>query len=268
MPLARALGHHRQMRDRHTNLDTWHRALAAALALLASGCHRAIVPLVQPRRSAVALTGGPGTSMVYLARTAASVLAIDLGWWHSRGPIAAALRELDASPAEVTDVFLTHSHRDHIGGWRLLRRSRFHVAQSEQPLLLGARRHEGWVPRLAERVKSSGLPSPNEVTVQTFAHDTTFVFAGDTLRAFIVPGHTGGSTIYLFRGVLFLGDAATHTPWGGFGRARRGYSDDVHASAANLEALWPRLPRDGVRYVCTAHAHCAPYDDAFLRDVR
>ena len=223
---------------------------------------------MRPDSSAVALTGGPGTSMVYLARTGDSVIAIDLGWWRHHGPITAALLELEASPDQVTDVFLTHSHRDHIGAWRLVRRSRFHLAESEKPLLLGSRSHDAWVPRWAERVKPSGLPAPDDIDVRAFARDTTFVFERDTLYAFVVPGHTAGSTVYLFRGVLFLGDAATHTPWGGFGRARRGYSDDVRVAAANLDSLWTRLTAHAVRYVCTAHAHCAVFSDDFLRDVR
>jgi glyoxylase-like metal-dependent hydrolase (beta-lactamase superfamily II) len=250
---------------------TWRvRAIAAsgAVVLALSGCHRAIGPLVRPDSSAVALTGGLATSMVYLARTGDSVIAIDLGWWRHRGPITAALRDLDALPDQVTDVFLTHSHRDHIGAWRLFRRSRIHVAESEKPLLLGARSHDAWVPRWTEWAKPSVLAAPNDVDVRAFARDTTFVFDRDTLYAFVVPGHTAGSTVYLFRGVLFLGDAVTHTPWGGFGRARRGYSDDVRVAAANLDSLWPRLPGDAVRYLCTAHAHCAVFSDDFLRDVR
>jgi hydroxyacylglutathione hydrolase len=239
-------------------------ALVAALA----GCTHGVSSLVQPGASAVALTGGPGASMVYIARTADSVIVIDLGWWHNRGPVTRALRELGASPGQVTDVFLTHSHRDHVGAWRLLRRSRFHVAEAELPLFLGRRRHDGWVPRLAEFVKSSGLPAPNDVEVRAFSRDTAFVFARDTLFAFIVSGHTAGSTGYLFRGVLFLGDAMTHTPWGGFGRARRGYSADVRAASASLASLWSRVPSGAVRYVCTAHARCSAYSDAFLRDVR
>jgi glyoxylase-like metal-dependent hydrolase (beta-lactamase superfamily II) len=232
-----------------------------------TGCSRATAPLVVPKQSVVALTGGPNTSMVYLARTANGVIAIDLGWWGSKRAVARALRQLDAAPSEVTDVFLTHSHRDHIGSWRLVRRSRFHVADAERPLLFGDRRHGGWIPRLAERIKPSGLPRPNEIDVQTFSGDTMFVVARDTLYAFLVPGHTAGSTVYLFRGVLFVGDAATHTPWGGFGPARRGYSDDRALGAASLAALWRRLPAGAVRYVCTAHARCRSYSEDFLRDV-
>jgi glyoxylase-like metal-dependent hydrolase (beta-lactamase superfamily II) len=229
------------------------------------GCGRAISPLVEPTHSAVALTGGPNTSMVYLARTADGVIAIDLGWWRSSHAVAGALRELNAVPGDVTDVFLTHSHRDHIGAWRLLRRSRFHVAAAERPLLFGERRHRGWIPRSVERVKPSGLPRPNDIDVRSFSRDTTFVFARDTLYAYLVPGHTAGSTVYLFRGVLFLGDAATHTPWGGFGPARRGYSDDPARGAASLAALWHRLPPGGVHYVCTAHAHCRAYSEELVK---
>lgn len=245
----------------------WRSIVVAGTAPVILGCARSVSPLVRRSASVVALTGGPNTSMVYLARAGERVIAIDLGWWGSRRAVTAALRELDASPERVTDVFLTHSHRDHIGAWRLLRRSRFHLADAERPLLFGDRPHGGWIPRLAERIRPSGLPRPGDLDVDAFSRDTTFVFGRDTLFAFLVPGHTAGSTVYLFRGVLFLGDAATHTPWGGFGPARRGYSDDAAAGAVNLRTLWLRLPRDGVRYVCTAHGHCARYSAAFMKDV-
>src|ERR671939_76633 len=91
-----------------------------------AGCARAVGPLVQPGCSAVALTAGPNTSMVYLARLDGALIAVDLGWWDAPRKVRQALGELDATPAEVTHVFLTHSHRDHVGAWRLLRRSEFH----------------------------------------------------------------------------------------------------------------------------------------------
>jgi glyoxylase-like metal-dependent hydrolase (beta-lactamase superfamily II) len=106
-----------------------------------------------------------------------------------------------------------------------------------------------------------------EIDVRTFSRDTAFVLGRDTLYAYLVPGHTAGSVVYLFRGVLFLGDAVTRTLWGGFASARRGYSDDARLAAANLATLWPRLPDGAVRYVCTAHAHCHSYSADFLRDV-
>jgi glyoxylase-like metal-dependent hydrolase (beta-lactamase superfamily II) len=244
-------------------------ALHAALgtAALSACAPPAMLPTVAPSAT-IALSGGPNASMVYFARVPNGLIAIDLGWWGAERSVRRALRNLGASPEDVTDVFITHSHRDHVGAWRLVRGSRFHLASAERPAFTGERRHRGWIPRNVERLKRSALPRPGEIDVRTFSGDTAFVFGGDTLRAYVVPGHTAGSTVYLFRGILFLGDAATYTRWGGFAPARRGYSDDARSAARNLDALWARVPRRDVRYVCTAHAKCSALTARFLADVR
>ena len=97
------------------------------------------------------------------------------------------------------------------------------------------------------------------------------VIGKDTLRAYSVPGHTAGSTAYLFRQTLFLGDAVTHSTLGGFGPAKRGFTADRSTAIASLERLWERIPAGAVRYACTAHADCAPYADlvsAVRRDAK
>lgn len=245
------------------------RRFAAVVALAAAGCaapHRSVYRLAVPGRSAVALTGGPNASLIYAARTSAGVLLIDLGWWGHDRALARALAALGAEPADVALVFLTHAHRDHVAAWPAVRRARFHLAAPESARLTGGARPRGWIPRWAERLKPTRLPAPGQLDVRPFASDTAFVFGPDTLRAYVVPGHTAGSAAYLFRGVLFVGDAMTHTRAGGFAPARRGYSDDPRAAKASLAALWRRLPPGGVRHVCTAHARCAPFSPGFLRD--
>jgi hydroxyacylglutathione hydrolase len=248
----------------------WSRKELAAIAWLSliSACGPAPMRPATPAGSAVALSGGPNTSMIYLARVEDGLIAIDLGWWGAERSVRRALHTLTATPENVTDVFITHSHRDHVGAWPLVRRSRFHLADSERPTFVGERDHRGWIPRAIERVKRSAMPRPGEVDVRTFSRDTLFAFGRDTLYAFVVPGHTAGSAVYLFRGTLFLGDAATYRRWGGFAPAKRGFSDDAGIAARSLDALWTRLPARAVRIVCTAHAKCAPLTPELLADMR
>jgi hydroxyacylglutathione hydrolase len=241
-------------------------AIACAAVALGACAPPAARPVLPPG-SSLALSGGPNSSMAYLARVPGGVIAIDLGWWGAERAVRRALRQLRASPGDVTDVFITHSHRDHVGAWRLVRGSRFHLAEGERAAFTGERGHRGWIPRAAERVRRSDLPRHGEAEVRTFSRDTTFTFGADTLHAYVVPGHTAGSAVYLFRGILFLGDAATYTRWGGFAPARRGFSDDPAAAARNLRALWSRIPAARVRYVCTAHAKCSPMTPEFRADV-
>ena len=237
------------------------------LPFVALACSRAIAPLQLPGASAVALTSGANTSMIYLARTTDGVLAIDLGWWGHEAALASALRDLGATPADVRHVFLTHSHRDHIGAWRTVRQARFHLAEAELSRLFGDSAHRAVIPRLVDRLNDPDLPRPGELAIATFSRDTTYLVGRDTLRAYLVSGHTAGTAVYLFRGVLFLGDAVTYSRFGGFAVAKRGYSDNRRAAADNLDKLWERLPREGVRYACTAHARCAPFTQQFIDDV-
>ena len=161
----------------------------------ALACSRAMPPLQLPGASAVALTSGANTSMIYLARTTDGVIAIDLGWWSHENALSSALRELNAAAADVRHVFLTHSHRDHIGAWRTVRHARFHLAAPELSRLLGDSGHRAVIPRLADRLNSPELPRAGELAVTTFSGDSTFTIGRDTLRAYVVSGHTAGTAV-------------------------------------------------------------------------
>ena len=235
-----------------------------ALALAAAGCNSRNPELAEGPRSAVALTGGLNTSMIYVARTDSGVIAIDLGWWGHRGPLTEALGRIRAEPSDVRRVFITHSHRDHIAGWPMVRSARFHMADAERARMLGTAAHQGWMVRVAEGLNSSELPDSTQISVRAFARDTVFVLGSDTLLAYVAPGHTAGSAVYLFRGVLFLGDAVTYLPFRGYRPAKAQFTDDSRQAMASLRALWPRVPLEKVRIMCTAHGECAPFTPDLL----
>lgn len=241
--------------------------VGAVLGLALTGCHHAIPPIHDPPRSVAVTTGGPSGSVVYLAWVEAGVIVIDMGWWDADGAIRDGLSTLGANSSDVLAVFLTHAHRDHVGGWRTLRHAPFWMGVEEIDRFHGIRPYAGSIPRLAAWVKPPERPAPAEVDARGFSADTMFVFGSDTVRAFSVPGHTMGSTAYLFRGILFVGDAVTHSHFTGYGPARRIHSDDPDRARASLEALWPRVASHRPRVACTAHGWCGLFGPEFIDDV-
>jgi hydroxyacylglutathione hydrolase len=241
--------------------------LPLLLATLAGGCVKNLDHLHSRPDTRAIPTAFPWTSMVYVARADTAVIVIDLGWYGAAGALRRELREMGLGPERVTDVFLTHSHRDHIAAWRLVRHARFRMADGEVPLFLEQQRHRDFPSRLAEWVLGNPAPPPDPVRVYGFARDTAFVFGADTLHAFTVPGHTAGSTAYLFRGVLFSGDATVHTHGFGVGPSMRIFTADVHRSRASLAELRRRLEGRRVEWICTAHSKCARNSERYWEKV-
>jgi glyoxylase-like metal-dependent hydrolase (beta-lactamase superfamily II) len=243
------------------------RFLACLLALPLAGCTYHLAEIQEPGRAVAFTTTGPWRSMVYAARTDSGVVVVDLGWAGAGGKLRSRLRGLGVAPGEVTDVFLTHSHRDHIAAWRTVRGARFHLWAPEQPLFEGTKRHVDFPSRVARSNAGDAGPRPGEVDVRAYAGDTTFVIGGDTVRAYPVPGHTAGSAAYLFRGVLFVGDAVARKPLRGYSGADPFFSMDTRLNRRSLIELFARVPMDQVRWICNAHAKCAAPDEHFIRKV-
>lgn len=241
--------------------------LAIALASALGGCTLNLARVASPPESVAFTTAFPWNSMIYAARTEAGVVVIDLGWQRPERALARFLARMDAAPEDVTDVFLTHSHRDHIGGWRAVPHARFHMAVDEVAHFEGRDDHHDLPSRLAELLLGDPAPWPGEVAVRPFSADTLYVFGADTLRAFRVSGHTPGSAAYLFRGVLFAGDAIARSYLTGYQPAMRIFTDDVQGSRESLHALFARIDEFDVQWVCTAHGKCARPTERFRRKV-
>jgi glyoxylase-like metal-dependent hydrolase (beta-lactamase superfamily II) len=135
------------------------------------------------------------------------------------------------------------------------------------PYFTGAAQYQGLVPSGAERVLETERPADSAVTVVALGQDSAFALGSDTVWAYPIPGHTAGSVAYVFRGVLFGGDAVNYRPLVGFQGARPEMSDDPARSRASLAALWPRLEDRRVTSVCSAHAKCAKFDEGMRRDL-
>jgi glyoxylase-like metal-dependent hydrolase (beta-lactamase superfamily II) len=205
--------------------------------------------------------------MIYLARTDSGVIAIDLGWSGYETMLPKALRELAVEPRDVRFVFLTHAHRDHIAAWPLVRQAEFFLGASEIPRLTSDSGYSGWATRMSDEINDYPRPTAGELLLVPIVTDTTIALGRDTVFAFSIPGHTPGSMAYLFRGILFGGDAINWRPGSGFSGARPEFSDSIDQSRESLRALWRRLPLERTRIMCSAHGKCAVADSALRQRV-
>jgi glyoxylase-like metal-dependent hydrolase (beta-lactamase superfamily II) len=238
-----------------------------AFGLWTHGCTKDLQLIQDPPHAVAGTTTGPWASMIYVARTDSGVIAIDLGWTGSEEVLPRLLRSLDASPSDVRFVFLTHAHRDHIASWPLVRQARFVLGAAEPPVFTGAGSYTGWATKMSDEWNEYPRPKPGELSLVPIASDTAIGLGRDTVFAFPVPGHTPGSTAYLFRGIFFGGDAINWRPGSGFQGARPEFSDSVMQSRESLRALWQRLPSRRVRIMCTAHGKCATADSTLRERV-
>lgn len=243
----------------------WRRVLLSAA--LAVGCSHNLDSVQRAPSSAVVTTAGPNHSMIHLSRVEGGVIAVDLGWFGAASALEAGLARLDAGTGDVIAVFLTHSHRDHIAAWPLVRGATFYLASAEIDRFTGQDAHDGWIAKTADVLLEPNLPAPGELTIRSFARDTAFVFGTDTVFAFTLPGHTAGSAAYRIDDVLFLGDAVSRRPFAGYVPAKHGFSDDPARSRRELAALFARLAGHDIRWACTAHGDCGVYDESFRNDV-
>ena len=147
--------------------------------------------------------GGLGWSTVVLLRGQGHVALVDAGTFSMRKLVIDGLAKHGLTPADVTDLLLTHSHWDHSVNWTLFRHARIVLGKVEMDWALKQPWGETPVPELyVERLEK--WPTLVQVV------DGTEVLPGMT--AHIAPGHTPGCLVYVLRGrekdVVFTGDAA------------------------------------------------------------
>jgi glyoxylase-like metal-dependent hydrolase (beta-lactamase superfamily II) len=165
------------------------------------------------------------------------VVLFDAGFRSGR--METALDGLGFTPADVTDVVLTHGHGDHIGALGLFPGARVHALEAEVDLV-------------AEE-------TPGPVVTDTLVDGQTLSFPPHTVEVFAMPGHTSGSAAFLVGGVVLLGDNALITGDGSLEPVAERRSEDPDGAVAALEVLADRLePRaDSVTHLLPSRSGAA-----------
>jgi N-acyl homoserine lactone hydrolase len=177
--------------------------------------------------------GGLGWSSVVLIRSGDRIGLIDAGNFGMRGMILQQLAARGLTPADVTDLLLTHAHFDHSVNWTLFRHARIVVGAVEMAWALDEPWGETPVPELYVRAL-------DEWETCEKVRDGAEVFPGMT--AHVAPGHTPGCLVFHWRtpgrDVIFTGDAATNRAELVSGDTDMTY--DPALSRASIEMIWER----------------------------
>lgn len=181
-------------------------ALLALLLLLAgaslrSNRHEASVPAVVTSR---VVTVRNFLSDVYAARIGQRVIVFDAGMDPDGRALEVLLESLGSDVNSVSDIFLTHGHFDHVAAAGRCPSAKIHIGAGDADVLAHRVASHGLVPRLFGLLLS--VPAL-EASDRLSGSASIDVGNGESVIAVPLPGHTPGSYVYLFDGVLFTGDA-------------------------------------------------------------
>lgn len=145
-----------------------------------------------------------------LVRGEGKVLLFDAGaagvsWAPQAGKLAAPLRAAGVDPAQVTDIFISHSHGDHIGG---LVRGNGLLSFPNAVIHISAPEWQ------AMQAEASLAPSVAAMAPKVAPFQPGAVILPGLVTAVAVNGHTPGHSAYEIASgaerLLYIGDAAHH----------------------------------------------------------
>lgn len=190
------------------------------------------------------------------------VAMIDAGNDPHGVAILAALERRHLGPDDVSAIFVTHGHQDHVSACPLFTHAAVYGLAEDVALAAGRVASDSPVGHLA------GLSSIH-ATIDHPLHDGDTITVGNAeVQTYAVPGHTAGSAAYLVDGVLFVGDSASVTTDGTLRGAPWFFTDDTEQNVRSMHALAERLDRESRTVTTLVASHTGTLDDHAIAALR
>lgn len=154
----------------------------------------------------------PGDCMVYLVDCKSELTLIDAGVSANIGKICKNIREVGLNPKDISTLFITHSHIDHVGGAASFQEKYGCKIVAHE---LDSDALERADPELTGAVWYNQKLVPCKVNVKLSGSEGDLSVGNKTFRWFHTPGHTPGSISILLNtsdgNILFAQDV--HGPF-------------------------------------------------------
>ena len=153
----------------------------------------------------------PNAIAAYLIPHAHGAVLVECGPGSTQAKLTTALAAQGYTPADITDVLLTHIHLDHAGaaGWLARQGARIHVHEVGAPHLLNPEKLLNSATRLygdrMDYLWGQFLPVPAEKLLVVGDNDVIEI-EGLHFKALDTPGHASHHLAYIFEETCFSGD--------------------------------------------------------------
>ena len=192
---------------------------------------------------------------IYGARTSGGVILFDAGVDPEGGALDRLLGSLNATRSDVSNVFLTHGHFDHVAASPLCAHAKIRVGAPDVEFLAG--RAPMIAPAAGKVLRAIFPPPPVFATDPLDGRADIAVGGGDHVLALPTPGHTPGSYVFVFDKMLFAGDSII-IDGDKLDFAMRAFTIDPEGNKRAIAALADALAGVPVETVCTGHMGCTP----------
>jgi len=182
-----------------------------------------------------------GFVSAFLLPTAEGAVLFDTGNDKKAKAVLEALDSRGLSADDVTDIFVTHGHGDHVKALSAFPNARVRALEAERALIS------------EESADGSTLTEP-------LAGGDLVEVGGHTIEVFSVPGHTEGSAVFLVDRVLVMGDVAIGRKDGTIKGPPKFFSDDPEKNDASVRALAEALDARGEVVDWLAFSHSGPLE--------